>query len=70
MSLQHFFRVDQYFYFKLILAGKFALHKYIIQNGRSVFGAISEMVGNSVLIPNQNVFSGFMKFKSLIQTAI
>lgn len=28
--------------------------KYIVQNGQSMFRAISEMVGDSVLIPSEN----------------
>jgi len=65
-----FFRVDQYFYFKTTSAGKVALNKYAIQNGSGAFGAISETVGNSILIPSQKVSNGFVKFESMIQTAI
>ena len=44
----------------LINAENAASHKYVVQNGRSMFRAISESVGNSVLIPSQNSFK-FMR---------
>lgn len=33
--------------------------KYIVQNGRSMFRAISEMVGDSALIPSESSSIGF-----------
>lgn len=47
-------------------------YKYLVQNGKNRFGNISEIVGNSILIPSQiyleTVFS--VKFKSVTQTPI
>ena len=56
-TLSVFFRVD---------AENAVLHKYIVQNSGSMLGAISEIVGNSVLIPSPNLLNDFllMKFRS------
>lgn len=48
--------VDQYFDFIITNAGNAASHKDLIQKGRSMFKGISEIVGRSVLIANQNSF--------------
>ena len=54
-----FSRVAQYFDFIVINAENTTLHKYTVQNGRSMFRAISEIVGNSVLIPSQYSLNDF-----------
>ena len=59
-------RVDQYFDFIIVNTNNAALHKYVVQNGRSMFRAISKTVGNSVLHPSQNSFNyllGNLSFK-------
>lgn len=38
-----FSRVDHYFDFIITSAEKGALHKYVVQNGRRIFRAISEI---------------------------
>lgn len=53
------FRIDRYFDSIMVDAGNISYHKYIAQNGRHIFRAISEMVGNFVLISSQNLFDGF-----------
>ena len=52
-----FCRVDRLFDFINANAENAASHKYVVQNGRSMFRAISESVGNSVLIQSQNSFN-------------
>lgn len=54
------FRVDQYFDFIIVSTENATSHKYIVQNGRSIFRTTSEIVGNSVLILSQNSLSGFI----------
>lgn len=54
-----FFRVDGFFFFIVVNAENAVLHKYIVQNSRSMLGAISEIVGNSVLILNPNLLNDF-----------
>lgn len=39
-----------------------ALHKFIVQNSKTMFRAISEIVKNSVLIPSQNLVNELMIF--------
>ena len=56
-----FFRVDQYFDFIIVSAENTTLHKYIAQNVRSIFRAISEIVGNPVLVPSQKSINWFFK---------
>lgn len=46
------------------------IHNYVEQYGRSVFRDVSEITGNSALIPSQNSFNGFLKFKSATPRAI
>jgi hypothetical protein len=45
--------LGQYFYF-IIVNDDNTLHKYIIQNGRSMLRVILEIIGNFVLISKQN----------------
>jgi hypothetical protein len=47
------FRVNQYFDFIIVDAENASLHKYVLQNGRSICRTISEIAGNSVLIEIQ-----------------
>ena len=47
-----FSRVDGYFDVPIISAENITAHEYL-QNGKSLFGLISEIVGNSVLISYQ-----------------
>lgn len=53
-------RVDSCSDFTDISVGNAALHKLIAQNGRTMFRAISEFIGNSALIPNQNSLNDFL----------
>lgn len=54
-----FFRVDQCFDFVTVNAKNITLHKYTVQNGRSKFRAILEIVGSSALNPSQNSLNNF-----------
>lgn len=54
MIYSSFLSIDQYFRLVIFNAENSTLLKHIMQNGRSVFRAISEIVGNSILIPSQN----------------
>lgn len=59
-TLSVFFRIDGFFFFFIIVSAENAvLHKYIVQNSRSMLGAISEIVGNSVLILSPNLLNDF-----------
>lgn len=49
-----FFRVGQYFDFIIVNAENGILYKYLVQNGKNVLIDISEVIGNSILIPGQN----------------
>lgn len=53
------FSVGEYFDFTVASAKNPASYKYIVQNSRHVLRDISEIVGNSVLTPSQNLFSNF-----------
>lgn len=46
------------------------LHKYVVQNGRRVFRAISDMVGNSVLTSSQDSCTEFMRLEPAAPTEI
>ena len=66
-----FLYINWYFDFIIINVENDASSKYVVQNGRSLFRAISEIVGNSILIKHQNpFFKGFRKFKWEIQTPV
>lgn len=66
-----FFKVNSYFDFIVINAENASSHKPIVQDGRSTFWAISEIVGNSFLILIQiYLMNLFLKFKSAIQTEL
>jgi hypothetical protein len=54
-----FFRLDQYFDFTVITSENTTSHECIVQNGRQIFRAISEVVGKPVLILSHNSFSNF-----------
>ena len=54
-----FFRVDQYFDFIIVNAMDTTSHKCVVQSGRNIFAASSEIVGHYVLIPSQNPLSNF-----------
>ena len=42
-----------------VKAEKIISHIYVVLNGRRTFNVISEIVGNSVLVPIQNSVKGF-----------
>lgn len=67
-ALSVFFRVYLHFDFIIFNAEDAALHKYVVQNGRSMVKAISEIGGNSVQISSQNSFNDFI-FLNATQTA-
>ena len=60
MNIFVIFMVDQYFDSINTGVKSVALHKYIVQNGRSMFKSISEIAGNPVLILSQNSFKHFL----------
>lgn len=49
---ESFFRVDKCFDFIMASAENSAYHKYLVQNGKDMSRALSEIVGNSVLFPD------------------
>lgn len=58
---QHFFRVDQYFAFKVVSAEVATLHTHAVQDGRRVFRATS---GNGWKLspnPSQNVVNKYFE---------
>lgn len=67
-ALSVFFRVYLQFDFIIFSAEDAALHKYVVQNDRSMVKAISEIGGNSVQISSQNSFNDFIFFNAT-QTA-
>lgn len=65
-----FSRVDWYFDFIVSNSENATLHKCLVQRGRSMFKATSEIVGNFPLIWSQHSFNYFLKtLKSATQTA-
>lgn len=48
------FKIDQCRDFIIVNAENSTLHKYIVQNSRSTFRAISDVLGHPDLIPSQN----------------
>lgn len=58
-SVFFFFKVDRYFAFIMVSAENSALQKFVVHNSRRILKAISEIVGNSVLIPKQNSLTLF-----------
>jgi hypothetical protein len=56
---QHF-SADQYFDLMIVSAENATSHKYIVQNSRNRFKAMSGMAGSSVLIPSQNHLMNFL----------
>lgn len=76
-SSTFFFWADCYFSFMITGAENVPSHKYTAQNGRSTIRAISDIsdaVGNSVLIPNQNSLDDFFfkvkQLRSITQTTV
>lgn len=53
------FIIDQCIDFVNISAEKVISYELMVQNGQSIFRAISEIVRNSVLIPKQTLFESF-----------
>jgi hypothetical protein len=53
-----FFGVDWYFDFIIVSTENVTLHKHIVQNNRSMFRDMLEILGNSTLIPSQNSSNG------------
>lgn len=62
------FRLDQYFYFRTVIAENATLHRYVAQNSRSMFRATSDVVGSSVLTISQKSFSDFFYEPQLSNT--
>lgn len=59
-----FFRVYLHFDFIVFSAEDAALHKYVVQDSRSMVKAISEIGGNSVQISSHNLFNDFIFFNA------
>lgn len=64
-----FFRVDWYFDFIASNSENATLYKCLVQKGRSMFKATSEIAGNPPLIPSQNSFNYFVKTLKLATQA-
>ena len=69
-----FFSDERYWNSICVEAEKAILPKYVVLNGRRTFNTISDVVGNSVLVPIQNSVKGFFgkssfKFESLESSA-
>ena len=58
-----FFKVDQYFDLIIVSAENITLHKHIAQRVRSMFRAISVIVGNPALLLSQKSINSFVNRK-------